>query len=172
LDLREFETFPARTTVVADPAEFDLAYENIRDLKSLEIALVIQKTGEEYYCQGNVTARVSLECARCLGAFDAELTGETDFFVCEAGSRGDGDDRVIDDEDYAYLKGDSRQADIGDLVRQATILALPIKPVCREDCRGLCQSCGINLNEGSCDCSREEMDPRWQALQDLKKKMS
>lgn len=57
--------------------------------------------------------------------------------------------------------------DLDEAIRQYALLAIPIKPLCREDCAGLCQSCGRNLNEGSCECPTTDTDPRWAKLRQL-----
>ena len=57
--------------------------------------------------------------------------------------------------------------DLGEAIRQYAQLVIPMKPLCREDCAGLCQKCGKNLNEGPCACPTEEMDPRWAKLTQL-----
>jgi len=60
-------------------------------------------------------------------------------------------------------------ADLTDMVRQELLLALPMKPLCSEECKGLCPRCGVNLNIETCDCRVKGMDSRWEGLKDLKK---
>jgi uncharacterized protein len=74
-----------------------------------------------------------------------------------------------DNEDPAAVIIPPRSADLelGDVIREALILAAPEYPLCREDCRGLCPRCGAELNEGPCGC-RSEADPRWAALDALR----
>ncbi len=78
-------------------------------------------------------------------------------------------DRFVEgasDEDEAYpLEGEI--LDLFDLVRDALVLELPIAPLCREDCKGLCVSCGADLNEGACGCD-PPIDPRWASLETLR----
>jgi uncharacterized protein len=57
--------------------------------------------------------------------------------------------------------------DMADDVRQTVLLAVPLKNVCREDCRGLCPQCGRNLNDGACDCKETRVDGRWDKLKEL-----
>jgi uncharacterized protein len=71
---------------------------------------------------------------------------------------------VIDDEEYVYFQGSDFRVDITEPIRQVLILAVPLKPLCAETCRGLCASCGANLNETGCDCKRDNTDPRWEGL--------
>jgi uncharacterized protein len=170
LDLRELERFPAHVTITADPERFSLDYDGVIGVKAVTVDLTVQHVGEEYYCQGTAKATLALECARCLVSFETPVTSDMDF-LCrgdEATEASDG--QVVDDEDYAYFMGNDLRADITLLVQQALVLAIDIKPVCRDDCRGLCDGCGINLNEAECDCTQEKTDPRWDALRDLKKK--
>ncbi|MFH1687363.1 MAG: DUF177 domain-containing protein, partial [bacterium] len=172
LDLREFKSFPARAQVTADPEKFSVDYDSIHSLERLTVDLEVQQAGDEYYCRGTVVAEANVECARCLAIFPTELTGEIDFFCRPEGWKPPGDDGVVDDEDYAHFVGGDLRADIGELVRQAVVLAVDLKPVCREDCRGLCPSCGCNLNESDCGCKSDVVDERWSALKDLKKKLT
>ena len=68
----------------------------------------------------------------------------------------------------AAFEGDS--IDLDELVREQILLALPTRHLCREDCKGLCQKCGADLNAGDCSCEQGETDPRWAALADFKRR--
>lgn len=70
--------------------------------------------------------------------------------------------------DIIYLNSDTDKINIKDDVRDYALLALPMKKLCTEDCKGLCYKCGKNLNEGACECNRNEIDDRWKPLQKLK----
>ena len=58
-----------------------------------------------------------------------------------------------------------------DVLREQVLLALPLKAICRDDCRGLCPHCGKNLNLEQCDCAEPMEDPRWSALKDIREKL-
>jgi uncharacterized protein len=73
-------------------------------------------------------------------------------------------------EDDAYRVGGT-EIDLEPMLRDALTLALPLNPVCREDCAGLCAHCGKDLNEGACDCVEDTTDPRWEALASLRAKL-
>ena len=167
LDLREFETFPAHVVLQGNPDELAVTFEEIHGIKAVEVELTIQQTGEEqFYCTGEVRADTTLECARCLGEFTTRLIQEIDFIACTE------DDRLseageADDEDYAIFKSADKRADIGPLVTQAIVLALDLKPLCDEACKGLCSQCGVNRNETTCGCKTEQIDPRWEQLKNL-----
>ena len=78
-------------------------------------------------------------------------------------------DQEVGDEDLetSYYRDD--RIDLNELLREQFYLALPMKPLCREECRGLCAQCGTNLNTGSCDCAPAWEDPRLAALKGLAK---
>jgi uncharacterized protein len=72
--------------------------------------------------------------------------------------------------DVVYLHPETDKINIGEDVRDYALLALPMKKLCSEDCKGLCPKCGKNLNDGSCNCKDEKIDSRWEPLQKLKLK--
>jgi uncharacterized protein len=98
------------------------------------------------------------ECRRCL----RPLTGELRCDVRELYRSRPGDEAPDPDEDTYPLEGD--HLDLGPLVRDALLLELPLAPLCRDDCRGLCPTCVADLNSGPCACAAAAVDPRWAAL--------
>ena len=113
--------------------------------------------------RGRVRGALHLECTRCLQPVESQFGGGlTLVFQSE--------ESETDDEDTgAYLldpKGS--ELDVSEAVREEVILAMNPYAVCKPDCQGLCPMCGTNLNEGSCDCTEDEVDPRWGALRNLK----
>jgi uncharacterized protein len=166
LDLHEFETFPADTVleIEADSKEFEDSNISISDL--LRVKLTIQKVGEEFFCQGYVTAPVEEECSRCLVLFEEELAGDLSFII-KTGEAKSVLASDVEESTVIHLKPGEHVANIGGIVREAVLLAIPIKPLCDTDCRGFCPSCGANLNEETCDCKVDETDERWEELRDL-----
>ena len=168
LDLREFEEFPAQTTLTTKAGEIAPIRDDVASVGAVSMALTIQQSGEEYFVQGSVAAPVAVECARCLVSFDLPLEGQVDFIVTTAEVREQQRAEAVDSEDYVVVEGNTLVADLSDIVRQALLLELPMKPVCGDDCKGLCPQCGVNRNEVSCDCQAAEIDPRWEGLKKLK----
>jgi uncharacterized protein len=110
---------------------------------------------------GRVTGRAMSECARCLSEVRLELDLEVcDLFVAP----GHEPDDATDDA-YEVIGTD---IDLEPMLRDAVTLSLPLNPVCRPECKGLCSHCGSDLNRGECGCVLEERDPRWTALDDLR----
>ena len=71
--------------------------------------------------------------------------------------------------EVSYYQGDGLLLE--DVLREQVLLAVPLKAVCREDCKGLCSHCGQNLNQGQCNCAGALEDPRWEALKDIREKL-
>ena len=76
---------------------------------------------------------------------------------------------IYTDLDVGFYHG--QQLDVAALISEQVVLEVPMKPVCKEQCGGLCDQCGMDLNEGSCDCQRRSVDPRLVALEELKKRI-
>jgi uncharacterized protein len=113
---------------------------------------------------GSVRAGTTLSCARCLDEFPSEVGLE----LCELFA-GPGHEPSVEDEAYPV---EGKEIDLEPMLRDALTLALPLHPLCREECPGLCARCGRRLDVGSCDCFQEETDPRWAELDALREKLS
>lgn len=127
------------------------------------------RKGVEINLGGRIGARVEAACDRCLRPLTLPLDIEfSEFFtpLRPEEDRGEETELKPDDLHLSVYEGD--EIDVDDLVREQVLLALPVQFVCREDCKGLCQKCGADLNEGECQCPQGEIDPRWAALADFK----
>jgi uncharacterized protein len=113
---------------------------------------------------GKVRADALLSCARCLDEFRSQVGLE----LCELFAA-PGHESAVEDEAYR-VRG--TEVDLEPMLRDALTLAMPLHPLCREECPGLCPKCGRRLDEGSCDCFKEETDPRWAELDALRAKLS
>lgn len=110
--------------------------------------LHLAKSGRDVVVRGELSGSAVTSCARCLEDAAVDLT--TEFDVLFRGDRGKQDD---DDEDALLdvALHDGVVVDVSDPIREYIILSIPITPLCREDCRGLCDQCGQNLNEAPCE---------------------
>lgn len=113
---------------------------------------------------GKVVGKVELECSRCLTLFEQEIEApfeaQCDIRTFHLLAEG----LPVDEGEEVTAIFDANSADLWELSRQALIVHLPMRPLCREDCKGLCPSCGANLNETTCNC-QPPADPRWAALE-------
>jgi len=130
--------------------------------------------GSALLIRGNISTSVELECGRCLGEMYFPIDGEIDeqYSLSAAeqfGSSGDHAAEVIQDEENEVLPGlfEGRILNFAVLIRQAAILEIPLSPVCKESCRGLCPTCGKNRNEIECGCDSKSATRPLSRLADL-----
>lgn len=109
----------------------------------------------------------SASCARCLSPVDGSFTLDLEKTVATRDLLGDIDEFRIDD--YAIIEDGF--IDMDEQLREQLEVEFPIRILCKEDCKGLCRKCGKNLNEGECDCSDTDFDPRMEPLRKLLEKM-
>ena len=127
----------------------------------LDATLRAESVVEGILVTGSVSGGELLECARCL----KELRSQVNVEVCELFEA-----PGHESEDDSY-RVSGNEIDLEPMLRDNVTLALPLKPVCSEDCKGLCATCGTDLNVGSCDCTEEVVDERWAPLSALKEKL-
>ncbi len=162
LELRKFEKFPVHIELVDTTSKTDVKMDSVVSIDKTLLGLDIQRSDEEYFCQGQLEADATIECARCLKPFKQKLVNSTDFIATPFNDDGS----ITDDEDRVYYDANLR-AELWEIVRQTIILALSLKPLCREDCLGLCSQCGMNLNDKECKCTVKHIDPRLEPLKKL-----
>jgi len=110
-----------------------------------------------------------LSCSRCLSQFPFPVTAEGTLTLLRlplTGALKEEMELTLEDLDTSYFEGDT--IDLSQLVYEQIVLSFPMKPLCKEDCKGLCPRCGIDLNFYSCDCEKVKMDPRWAPLLKLR----
>lgn len=142
----------------------ELGFECLTPIKG---KLSFTNTGTLLLLKGDVSADVRLECGRCVTDYvqhvDAPI--EEEFRIERVG------DSMqvlpIDEDDITANLVTRNLIDVQELVRQNVLLALPIQPLCGEECKGLCPTCGENLNVRQCTCPPETVDSPFQALADL-----
>ncbi|MER5935346.1 DUF177 domain-containing protein [Streptomyces sp. NPDC002054] len=156
---------------IAAPADFGLdGVIGVPEGAPVQLDLRLESVMEGVLVTGTARASAVGECVRCLESVEREL--DTDFQ--EMFSYPDADDRgrakaepaddAEDDEDRLYLE--DGLFDLESVLRDAVVLALPLQPVCREDCLGLCPDCGVSLNDDP-EHHHDAVDIRWAALQGL-----
>jgi uncharacterized protein len=125
------------------------------------------RAGTELFFEGGLHASTTAICARCAEEFAAP--SDRDFrFVLAPKAIGFDDDKDLRDEDLEFSLYDGDQIELSPLIREQFLLSLPTRPLCQEDCRGLCPKCGVNLNHTQCGCSRDIGHPGLAALRNLK----
>ncbi len=120
--------------------------------------------------QGKLTIDVPSVCGRCLKPFTCSIPLDIEEEYYPIIDINTGAKLPSSDESGAFTIDERHILDLTEAIRQYKVMALPMKPLCREECAGICPTCGKNLNEGPCDCPSDEADPRWAELLKLKNK--
>jgi uncharacterized protein len=135
----------------------------------VHLAFDIFKDGAQFHLVGRVQSTLALACGRCLDeiALPVDLPFDLLYLPHQEPVGVEGEEVQVEDDDLttAYYRDD--QIDLGELVMEQFYLALPMKPLCRESCRGLCLQCGTNLNTATCSCVYEWTDSRLDTLRSL-----
>jgi uncharacterized protein len=120
---------------------------------------------------GKFATRMEVACARCLEPVGLDVARDFDLLYRPLGADRKADEVSITEAEteIGYYKGDSILLE--DVLREQILLAVPLRSLCKEDCKGLCPHCGKNLNDDSCKCDVPFVDPRWAALNDIKQKL-
>jgi len=127
--------------------------------------IMIENTGSLLLVHGTLHVVLRLICARCLT--DAELPLDIEFEEEFASEGTAADVETIDRDEPEAAAISDYVLDAGEFIRQQIMSHLPMRFVCGPDCRGICPTCGKNLNEGPCECEPAPADDRWAKLQDL-----
>jgi len=109
----------------------------------------------------------NLVCDRCAKEFQAVIKSNYRMVYL---FRVNFDDEASEKEEVVFIHPETDKIDLDKDIRDYSILAVPMKKLCSEDCKGLCLKCGKNLNDGPCNCTEENIDPRWEPIQKLKSK--
>ena len=121
--------------------------------------------------KGQFTGRFQVPCARCVEPVKIPLAGEFDLIFRPLGADAGAADRSITapETEIGYYQKDSLALE--DVLREQVLLSLPVRTLCKPDCKGLCPRCGVNRNTQACSCEEGPSDPRWGALAGLSSRM-
>jgi uncharacterized protein len=122
------------------------------------LTLNIKRAGERFHLRGTLAAEVEAECGRCLAPFTFAVRPEFDYYLVPRRQVEEWAEVEIDETAKREVEVDSLELDLLHLAREQVRLALPMKPLCADTCRGICSGCGVDLNREPCTCSGEEQD--------------
>ena len=167
LELREGENFlEFRET----PESLEMGSLASAFKSEIPVRLWLHMHEKEIVVRGTASLTVTEECSRCLESYDRKFDVQFEVFCDKIGARREEQEaREAEGETFTTFH-DGKILDLGPCLREAIVLAIPIKPLCEEDCRGLCSVCGKNLNEGACNCRKDNLGARWSVLDRLKKR--
>ncbi len=127
-----------------------------------EVSLI--RTDRGILVKGSLNSEVRITCSRCLNVFGykMDLNMEEEYFPTVDADTGAS--IAVPGEPGCFVIDEQHMLDLTEATRQYALLAIPMKPLCRQDCAGLCPECGHNLNRGPCGCPGQGVDPRWAEL--------
>jgi len=145
--------------------------EGVKIIQPFKAILKIEKRGFEVFVKGVVSGEVELQCSRCLKEYILPIKTLLEVTYHPV--------QNLNKEELVELKRDEMDVDFyreglidtEDIVRDQILLNIPMKPLCSEDCKGLCPICGTDLNYSECGCNVKEIDPRMAILQSLLRRM-
>jgi len=173
LDLRGFRGGTDDIVRQFPPGAFDLKDEDFRIVAPVQLTARLTKDNEKVRLVGRLQTMLETNCGRCLDPFTIPVDANLDvLFLPEAdtahapAAENDDESEVREaDTGVSFYKNDT--IDLGEIMRDEFYLAMPMKPLCRVDCKGLCPVCGVNRNRETCTCRAEWVDPRMEPLKKL-----
>jgi uncharacterized protein len=170
LNLQELELRKVRFSLSLAPGQFDLLESRLRQEVPLSVEGGAEVAGPlgEIRVHGHIRGQLETECDRCLEPTSIALDGDFDLLYRPDEELGPGEEREIHaaDLDIGFYRGAG--IELVDVIREQILLWLPMHPVCRDDCKGICPLCGQVRNQQECGCHSQTLDERWQALKKLR----
>jgi uncharacterized protein len=179
IEIRELETHPVDFKEQIGPGVIDFI-PDVRQTGDLRAAgraqLVREQDGKHHVIDdirvtGELATEVEMACARCLEPIVEKVARKFDLLYRPIGTDAGKEEMSVTtaEAEVGYYQGAGLLLE--DVLREQVLLALPLKAICREDCRGLCPHCGSNLNQEQCSCAEPAEDPRWSALKDIRERL-
>ena len=165
-DIRSLESQAAH--VDGRLAPDDPVWENgdVRPSEPIKVEGRLSAAGaSRFYFSGRIHGKTEMPCRRCLKEVEVQVAEDAHFIFSSEG------EDVADDPDVFPFDPLAATLDLRPAVREAWLLAVPGFALCREDCKGLCPNCGIDWNEGTCECVPATIESRWEALRAIRDKL-
>ena len=168
IDVHELAIRKTRIRKSYAPGTVDFHSGEFRQIEPLEVRATAELVDGQIRIFGTLQTKLEMVCARCLETVAEEVSRDFDLFYRPMATvQGSEDAHLnLDDTEIAFFEGDGLF--LADVLAEQVNLALPMKVICRSDCRGLCPNCGANLNHEECRCETHSSDPRLMPLARLK----
>ncbi len=166
-DIRSLESQAAHVDGSLAPDDPVWEDGDVRPSRPLHVEGRLSPAGSSrFYFSGSFSGEVAAPCRRCLVDVTAKVAEEAHFIFSSEG------EDSLDDPDVYPFDPMAHSLDLRPAVREVWLLAAPVFLQCREDCRGLCATCGIDLNNDTCDCVPVAADTRWDSLRSVRDKLT
>ena len=168
LDLTRYRQPVGHFARTFQPSELGVDLEAYQIVTPVELEFDLHKDKDKFRLVGRVRTDLELSCSRCLDPYRFPIDAAFDQRYLPSSQATAEAEREIEENDLETSYYSEDQIDLNELMREQFYLALPMKPLCLEGCKGLCVQCGTNLNTGTCDCAPVWEDARLAALKALK----
>ena len=139
--------------------------------RPLNVVLELNRRTDHLRVTGTVEGSLEVACHRCLKAFMYPINEQVEIFLIEKEEVPREDETELETEDMNYEFFDGEIIEVDQLVAEQVFLALPVKVLCSEDCKGLCPGCGANLNDEACRCKRDSKGSAFSKLEKLRPRL-
>ncbi len=141
-------------------------------ISPIKLSVELKAIGKMYRMSGSFNTDVLLNCSLCLSEFRKTLNEVFDMAFAHSGSdttdEDDYKDKELTAEEIGITYFDGEEIDFKDPLQQQLIMSLSQRPLCKKTCKGLCQKCGANLNDGDCRCTKDQINAGFEILKGLK----
>jgi uncharacterized protein len=168
LDVKELAVRKVLIRKSYAPGSIDYQTSDIKQAGPLEVNVTAELLEGNIRVAGDIESKVELVCARCLEPVVEEVHRSFDLFYSPLPKDAKPEEARLKDDDAEIGFYEGEGLFLADVLREQVLLALPMKAICRSDCRGLCPNCGANLNHEECRCETHAADPRLASLARLK----
>jgi uncharacterized protein len=169
LDSARYEPFRWQETVAVPASDVDLP--GVEAVAPVEVDGTLSFAEPNFWLEMRLATVAAVTCDRCLRQFELPLAETVQWMVQQRSARPEPVERELGRDELGLIEVSGDSFESAPLVREQIVLALPAKPLCREDCAGLCPVCGGDRNLGECGCREPATDPRWAALSALRDKL-
>lgn len=158
-DTEPVEAFP----ILAEMNGVDCTF-----LTPVEIAVDVRREPDHIRVEGVAGTRIKTACSRCLDEFETSLESRFTIFFREDDAEIAGEEVELSEKDLISSTYHGNEIDLNPEIAEQVVMEIPVKPLCREECKGLCPNCGADLNRGACTCGDRNYNPKFSALKDFK----
>jgi uncharacterized protein len=167
IELDKLEEHGGKFERLYDAEQLPLDDPEVRLVEPAEVSGRIRREGTEVALRGQLQAKLEVVCGRCLQPVELPISADfSERFVRDVSWAAE-EQHELQPEDLNVSVFDGEALELDELVREELLLAVPVNVLCRDDCKGLCPSCGIDRNLNKCQCEIDEVDSRWHKLKEL-----
>ena len=152
---------------VYQPDDLNPVDERIRLTQPATVSGKVRLAGNEVFVNGHVETRAQVECDRCLQSVETPVNTDFALEYMTGSEYESGGTAELTEAEMSVSVFDGEAIDVDEIVKEQIVLTVPTRMLCREDCKGICPECGADRNRGDCNCTTNDIDPRWAALKNL-----